>query len=65
MCVCVCLGGGGGEHDNSEWMEELSTLMGGPDSGCSNCLGLSYLSFLSWSYCVLCICMRKYIVPLL
>ena len=37
---------------------------GGPDSGCGIFLIVSYLSFLSCSYCVLCICMRKYIVPL-
>ena len=37
--MCVCFGGGGGgggrKHGNSEWVEELSTLMGGLDSGCS------------------------------
>ena len=40
--VCV-----GGEHDNSEWVEELSTLTGGPDSGCNIFLIVLCLSYLS------------------
>ena len=35
VCVCGVWGGGGGEHDNWEWVEELSTLTGGPGSGCN------------------------------
>ena len=35
VCVCVCVCVFGEEHDNSEWVDAFSTLMGGPDSGCS------------------------------